>query len=536
MESDRLCIRLDNPERIFYAGQVIRGEIWMNLNKRTKIRAIKIQVTGKGKCKWMEILRKNSNNNEYTRSLFYTSKEIYEHSETPLPEFEPNGVELSPGEHTFIFNVALGRQLPSSFKGSYGSIKYKMRILIQRPWTFNERHTIPFTVVKNMPLPATYRSNPTPLEKQITKTISLFGTRPITMVALLPEDFAVRGEPLRICVTVMNNSTTNVEKLRFNVLQYITYYSHVPLRVQKVECIGIASKETGSVHKKSERSFAHELLMPDTAQPTDQEYSGVITISYELRVEAVLRGFFKNLVLNLPFKVYSQDSSTRLGSVRPSLPPRPDNGPPGPDDMSTPRTTGGNPFEPAAATLVYPTLDSSIGSPSHSSQYSECSSMNSTTSDSTLSPAVGGVELSYTSGSQSSQFGSPSARASLRSNCNVPYMPYSSSPMMVQSYPPLAHYMPEPVRASAASPAYPFLAEHVQQTSPAISTSGSYSSSRQPPMLAEDIQETSVSPAPRVASGYTQLPSTSRMSGPHSLPPSYDELFGSANAPPESPK
>jgi len=38
MESERLCIRLENPDRIFYAGQVIRGEIWMNLNKRTKIR------------------------------------------------------------------------------------------------------------------------------------------------------------------------------------------------------------------------------------------------------------------------------------------------------------------------------------------------------------------------------------------------------------------------------------------------------------------------------------------------------------------
>lgn len=38
MESERLCIRLENPERIFYAGEVIRGEIWMNLSKRTKIR------------------------------------------------------------------------------------------------------------------------------------------------------------------------------------------------------------------------------------------------------------------------------------------------------------------------------------------------------------------------------------------------------------------------------------------------------------------------------------------------------------------
>ncbi|EDV93645.1 arrestin domain-containing protein 17 [Drosophila grimshawi] len=526
MESERLCIRLDNPDRIFYAGQVIRGDIWMNLTKRTKIRAIKIQVTGKGKCKWMEILRKNSNNNEYTRSLFYTSKEIYEHSETPLPEFEPRGLELSPGEHTFTFNVALGHQLPSSFRGSYGSIKYKMRILIQRPWTFDQRHTIPFTVVKNMPLPATYRSNPTPLEKQITKTISLFGTRPITMLALLPEDFAVRGEPLRICVTVVNNSTTNVEKLRFNILQYITYYSHVPLRVQKVECIAIANKETGAVAKKSERSFAHELLMPDTAQPTDEEYSGIITISYELRVEAVLRGFFKNLVLNLPFKVYSQDVSARLGSMRPSLPPRPDDGPPGPDDAAA-SVAPGNPFEPSAALSVYPALDSSIGSPSHSSQYSECSSLNSTTSDSTLSPAVGGVELSYTSytsDSQSSQFGSPSARASLRSNCNVPYMPYSSSPLMVQSYPP-PHLPPYPL---PDSPQYTLLA--LPPLPPPTTATGTSSTAAQAP----------------VGAGYSQLPSTSAASGSlrqtrqsagaHALPPSYDELFGNANAPPESPK
>ncbi|XP_068156045.1 arrestin domain-containing protein 17 [Drosophila tropicalis] len=533
MESERLRIIFEQPERIYFAGEIIRGDIWMNCNKRTKIRAIKIQITGKGKCKWMEILRKNSNNNEYTRSLFYTSKEIYEHSETPLPDFEPRGLELSPGEHTFKFSVMLGRQLPSSFKGSYGSIKYKMRILIQRPWTFDERHTIPFTVVKNMPLPPNFRSNPSPLEKQITKTISLFGTRPITMVALLPEDFAVRGEPLRICVTVMNNSTTNVEKLRFSVLQYVTYYSHVPLRVQKVECIAIANKETGSVHKKSERSFAHELLMPDGAQPTDEQFSGVITISYELRVEAVLRGFFKNLVLNLPFKVYSQDVANRQGSMRPPPPPRPNDGPPLPPPSSAESIGAGNPFEPGLAGNVYPTLDSSIGSPSHSSsQYSECSSINSTTSDSsaaTLSPAVAGggaMELSYTSGSQSSQYGSPAARASIRSS-NLPYLPYpppaaSSSPLMVQSYPPqhLSTYpLPESPQYTllAISPANPTQPQAISgysqlastssaSTSQSASTSGSFLHPRQPP-------------------------------GAHELPPSYDELFGAPPPTlPETPK
>lgn len=300
-----------------------------------------------------------------------------------------------------------------------------------------------------------------------------------------------------------------------SILQYVTYYSHVPLRVQKIECIGIASKETGSVHKKSERSFAHELLMPDTAQPTDQEYSGVITISYELRVEAVLRGFFKNLVLNLPFKVYSQDTSSRLGSVRPSLPPRPDNGPPGPDDAIT---ASGNPFEPAAASFVYPALISATGSPTHSSQYSECSSLNSTTSDSTLSPAVGGVEMSYTSGSQSSQFGSPSARTSLRSYSNFPYMPYSSSPLMVQSCPAPYPILAEDVMPTSASPVlshrHSILAHEITSTE---------SQSLPNPHPLPHLMASSSSSPPYAyppmpyASGYTQLPSTSGTSGSQAL-------------------
>uniref|UniRef100_A0A1I8PAJ3 Arrestin C-terminal-like domain-containing protein n=1 Tax=Stomoxys calcitrans TaxID=35570 RepID=A0A1I8PAJ3_STOCA len=483
--------------------------------------AVKVQITGKGKCKWMEILRKNSNsNNESTRSLFYSSKEIYAHNEIPLSVFEPRGIELSAGEHTFDFSMPLEWNLPSSFKGSHGSIKYKLRILIQRPWSFDERHSIPITVMKNMPLPPMYRLNPTPLEKQITKTISLFGSRPISMLALLPEDFAVRGEPLRICVTVTNNSGTNVEKLRFCVLQYICYYSHLPLRVQKVEIVPLTNKETGSVHKKSERSFAHELLIPDTAQPSDDELSGVINISYELRVEAVLRGFFKNLVLNMPFKMYTNETEASVRQpTRPSMPP--DGG-----DMGV-----GNPFETSSGSGMYPPLESSIGSPSHSSQYSsESSSLHSTTSDSsaaTLSPAVGGTALSYTSGS-SSQFNSPLNRASLRSNSNVPYMPYSSSPLMISSYPPPAAHMP------------PY---------PPLSDSPQYSLMPQPPQSQQGTTPTATPPRAHLTSAqissisghYASVTSSTYMAirpppGAHELPPSYEELFGSATAPPETPK
>lgn len=38
MESERLRITLDSADRVYFAGDIIRGEIWMNVNKRTKIR------------------------------------------------------------------------------------------------------------------------------------------------------------------------------------------------------------------------------------------------------------------------------------------------------------------------------------------------------------------------------------------------------------------------------------------------------------------------------------------------------------------
>lgn len=38
MENERLRITLDKPDKVYIAGQTIKGEIWLNLTKRAKIR------------------------------------------------------------------------------------------------------------------------------------------------------------------------------------------------------------------------------------------------------------------------------------------------------------------------------------------------------------------------------------------------------------------------------------------------------------------------------------------------------------------
>lgn len=397
----------------------------------------------------MEILRKNSASNETTRSLFYSSKEIYAHSLITVPGFESGPKEFVAGEHNFAFAILLDQILPSSFKGSHGSIKYKMTIIISRPWAFDDRHSLPLIIIKNMPLPPYYRLNPTPLEKQITKTINLFGAKPITMLAMLPEDYAVCGDALQICVKVTNNSTTTVEKLKFTVLQHIVYYSHIPLRVQRRETNAIVNKETGSVHKKSERSFAHELIIPMRTQPSDDEYSGVINISYELRVEGVLRGFYKNLVLHMPFKLFSSDVAFRISPDAPST-----------SSSCTLRgTAGGNPFESNSSSANYSSMDSNLASPSHSSECSEYSSVHSTTSDSsaaTLSPANMGAAAaapSYDESSQSSgtsQLNSPCNRSSIRSSQCYQALSNSNSPAMTNS-----HIAAAPTTPTAETPTLP---------------------------------------------------------------------------------
>lgn len=63
-----------------------------------------------------------------------------------------NQIEIPPGTHTYSFACALPAMLPTSFEGTYGHVRYTVRVILERPWKFDQSYKVAFTVLKEFDL------------------------------------------------------------------------------------------------------------------------------------------------------------------------------------------------------------------------------------------------------------------------------------------------------------------------------------------------------------------------------------------------
>ena len=57
-----------------------------------------------------------------------------------------DGIVLTADNHSIPFEYQLPRDLPSTFSGRWGQIKYVVKAKLQRPWKFDIEREIEFTV------------------------------------------------------------------------------------------------------------------------------------------------------------------------------------------------------------------------------------------------------------------------------------------------------------------------------------------------------------------------------------------------------
>lgn len=59
---------------------------------------------------------------------------------------------LPAGQHTFPFQLQLPQDLPPSFEGAYGYIRYWAKATIDKPWKFDQHTKRAFTVIPSLDL------------------------------------------------------------------------------------------------------------------------------------------------------------------------------------------------------------------------------------------------------------------------------------------------------------------------------------------------------------------------------------------------
>lgn len=162
----------------------------------------------------------------------------------------------------------------------------------------------------------------------------------------------------RTQVIVSNRSNTHVEKVKFTLIQLIEYHSTQPARFMRSESVRVMRKEAGGVDKKSEQRYEHTLEMPNEL-PATRIGTGIINIRYEIRVEAKLSGWSRNLIETVPFVVASLPYFSGADETTPTATAAPPSG-----------ANDAGPAAAAAAAAIgwQPSMSSSLNGTTHSDQ------------------------------------------------------------------------------------------------------------------------------------------------------------------------
>lgn len=109
---------------------------------------------GEANTSWSEVKKvKDEQGKEHDETELLTGHEEYfEIHFYMVGSKNGNEITLPPGVHTYPFTCALPPNLPSSFEGEFGHVRYTIKVTLDRPWKFDQDTKMAFTVISPIDL------------------------------------------------------------------------------------------------------------------------------------------------------------------------------------------------------------------------------------------------------------------------------------------------------------------------------------------------------------------------------------------------
>ncbi|KAK3096667.1 hypothetical protein FSP39_002241 [Pinctada imbricata] len=209
-------------------------------------------------------------------------------------------VTLHAGDHYYPFEFVLPPTLPSSFEVNHGSVRYFVKIKIDRPsWHKDYKLTTPFTVLSHLDL--NFEENAMqPNQMNESKMICCLccATGPVTAQFRIERRGYVPGEGVRIFAEIRNDSDRPILKSKVKLYQKTTLISSGGHKNRRTT--DLAKIERGRIEGGGSDQWTGETLVIPPCPPSFLRGCSIIDIDHWLTFTADIEDTPFDLDLELP--------------------------------------------------------------------------------------------------------------------------------------------------------------------------------------------------------------------------------------------
>ncbi|XP_067263496.1 arrestin domain-containing protein 3-like isoform X1 [Chanodichthys erythropterus] len=275
-----------NESNTFTSGDIVEGRVVLEVTKEIKVDSLSVKLMGDANVRWTEGSGDNkttySDHERYFKIKQYfiqeSSKKGQSEKNTTLVSGETYGSVVTPGSHVFPFRFQLPQQnMPPSFKGFRGSVKYVMTVKLKRPWKSSSTTCTELTF-----LPRNDGTNDHLMQPQSgteDKKMKLFGSGKMSMTVTTDKTGYMQGETIQVSVDVDNSSSRDI-KLKYSLKQKQTFIAG---RRTKHAFEDIVKETKDCIPSGENTKFIVDMNLPRDLTVTI-ENCRIIKVQYELKV------------------------------------------------------------------------------------------------------------------------------------------------------------------------------------------------------------------------------------------------------------
>ena len=293
----QFSINIDSPQPVFYPGHRITGYVNLEIETPMEIKSIFIKLAGKGFCHWTENRRGKIVGGRSKRKLVdYTGSETHikrtQRLFHALDWCTSATYNLPLGTHTYPFSLYLKGDLPSSFEGTHGYIRYLLTAIISKQGC-DDVITYPITV--NNLIDANHRRYADGVggETQKRKCFCPKADH-LHMNVNIDRSCYCPGETILINADIQNKTTSDMDSFYMKLIQTVTYHAQRQDKEEnkkklktKVQTKEIAKLSGSSIPKGECVCWKNQAFGIPATQPTITN-SKVMTVQYKLKLMAAM--------------------------------------------------------------------------------------------------------------------------------------------------------------------------------------------------------------------------------------------------------